>query len=490
MTANYTPRLPSLDHQVCALDKSAGRGSFAYLMGFGTGKSHTLVTDAGRLVAEGSIRGVVMVAPKGCFADWGTDFDGHWAKSLDPAIPLRGHLWRGGHSKRDQAEIAALDSHDGLSVLTVNVEALSTGRRAESIISQFVAARGTVLMAVDESTTIRTPGAGRTKAVTRLGGLSGVRYRRILTGLPTPHSSLDLYAQFRYLDWRILGYTSFWTYRSRYAIVEPRWFGGRAVKIVTGYQNTEELWGKIEPHSYRIATDECLTLPPPSWRKWEVEMTKEQHLAYQSMLQTCQLQLEGAEHVSATLVITQMIKLHQIVAGFVTDDDGFVHPIRSNRLDALVDLLEDAQEPKTVIWCHWRPAIDQIIDRLSKEYGPNSVVAYHGGVSDINRKVALERFRTDKECLFIVANQQVAGRSINDMVVARHAIYYSSPFDLELRLNSEARTRRKGSEGHDSIIYTDLTTPGTVEEKVVTALRARMDLASIIMGEGWREWLI
>ncbi len=495
----YIPARPLMIHQKDALEKMEGQESFALLMEYGTGKSAVAVTDAGRLYTQGLIDGVLVLSPKGVYTDWSVENEetSHWMLNLDPSIRYICHRWRGGHTKDEKHWFQRLlgiymervaNEVQYLSVFVVNTEALSSGGRAEAACREFLTKRKCMLI-VDESTQVRSPTARRTKAVLRLSDLA--KYRRILTGFPTPKSSLDLYSQFRVLDWRILGHRSYWTYKNRYAVHQPLYLGSRTIQQVVGYQNTEELWGRIAPYSFRVRADDCLDLPDQVYVRREVEMLSQTRRVYDDLVRQCTTELEGGHHVTATLAITLIMRLHQVCCGHVRDEIGELHNLECGKFDVLKEVLEEiGSEEKVVIWCHFTRALQHVRGYLATEYGHESVVIYHGDTPDDKREIAKRRFAEDPECRFFVANQATGGRGINDLVVARHAIYFSNPPDLELRLNSEARTRRRGSERHRSVVYTDLCTSNSIEERIISALRSRLDMASLVVGDKWREWLV
>ncbi len=493
-TVAYRPARPLLAHQTEALAKMEGQEAFALLMEFGTGKSATVVADAGRLYGEGKINGVLVLAPKGVYRDWSTEDPktSHWYLNQDLSQRKDTFVWRwtGGHTKyeRNMLDISQSSAY-GLSVFVVNTEALSMSARAAAECDKFLRTRKCMLV-VDESTQVKSPSAKRTKRVIKLAGLAV--YRRILTGFPTPRSSLDLYSQFQVLDWKILGHKSYFSYRNRYAVMQPLYLGSRTVQQVVGYKNTEELWKRIEPHSFRVRADDCLDLPSADYRRRMVEMPPETQRVYNDLKRNATSMLDDdAGFVTATLAITLIMRLHQVACGHVTTETGELRELPCGKIDELVEIAEEVgEDSKIVVWSHWRHSIKSIAWALLEKYGPDSVVTYYGDTSEAKRVLARERFAHDPECRFFVGNQQTGGRGINDLVVARHAVFWSNPPDLELRLNAEARTRRKGSEHHASVVYHDLLTTGTVEEKIVHALRARLDLASLVVGDKVREWLV
>ncbi len=492
ITHGYTPRIPELDHQTVGLEKLSALKAGAYLMDFGTGKSFMTITNIGELAAGGEIDGALILAPKGNYDDWTlNDRDSsHWYTCADSAFLRSINLvqWRGGHRKLEKEALRSLldSSGPGFPVLVMNTEALSASKRAEDVAVAFLRSRR-CLIACDESTMIKGPSAARAKAALRLSALAP--YRRILTGFPTPKSSLDLFMQFTFLDKRILGHRSFFTFRQRYAVLKKVYLANRSVDVVDGFQNTEELWGLIDPFSFRVKADDCLDLPERTYHRQVVEMTDEQRRIYADMRDQC-LSAVGGGWASATVAVAQITKLHQIACGFVTTEDGTEVGIPNRRVSGLMEAVEETGEQKIVIWATYHYCLREIVTRLSEEYGPLSVVQYHGGVSDSDRAIARDRFARDPDCRFFVGTQATGGRGLNDLIVARSTIYFANSHDLELRLNSEARTRRKGSEIHRSVTYTDVITEGTIEEKIVQSLRRKIDVASAVLNDGYRQWLI
>ena len=173
-------------------------------------------------------------------------------------LNMKAVLWQSNINKKQEKELSKLfKTGHQLHVLIVNVEALST-KKGVDFVAKFISCHET-LMAIDESTTIKNPDAKRTKSICRLGRLT--KYRRILTGSPVTKSPLDLYKQCEFLDPWLLGHQSYYSFRTRYAVMKTANFGGRSVQIVVGYKNIPELSDKLKGFSYRVLKDDCLDLP-------------------------------------------------------------------------------------------------------------------------------------------------------------------------------------------------------------------------------------
>ena len=141
---------------------------------------------------------------------------------------------------------------------------------------------------------------------------------------------------------------------------------------------------------------------------------------------------------------------------------------------------------KAIIWVPWRHAHAKVVNAIRTSFGPQSVAQFHGG-NRAERSEEEKRFLMDPDCRFMVATQG-AGMRGNNWVVANLVVYYANNYDLEQRDQSEDRAHRKGQT--ERVTYVDLIAPGTNDEKIVKNLRKKIDLSTMINGEGMREWLI
>jgi SNF2 family DNA or RNA helicase len=190
--------------------------------------------------------------------------------------------------------------------------------------------------------------------------------------------------------------------------------------------------------------------------------------------------------ITTATVITQMMRLHQITCGHFKSDDGTIQTIKNNRIDQLMEVLEE-MEGKAVIWAHYRYDIQSIVETVSKKYGENSVVTYYGDTSTDDRQKAIKKIQDPKSPVrFIVGTPQTGGYGIT-LTGASTMIYYSNGYDLEKRQQSEARIDRIGQE--KPMTYIDIIAEGTVDDKIVQSLRKKVNIATEIMGEELKDWI-
>ena len=475
---NYKFKTQPYEHQLKALTMSWDKEYFAYFMEMGTGKSKVLIDNIAMLYDKGKINGALIVAPKGVVGTW---YLNQIPDHLPDHIEHKNVLWKPNITRKQNLRLKSLfETGTDLHILIMNVEAFSTTKGCE-FAKKFLDSHRT-LMAVDESTTIKNPDAKRTKNIFNLSILS--KYRRILTGSPVTKSPLDLYKQCDFLKEELLGHGSYYTFRTRYAIMKTANFGGKSVQIVVGYRNLDELSEKLRPFSYRVLKDDCLDLPDKIYMKRTVQLSSEQKKVYEQMKQMALAEMNGKMMSTAT-VLTQLMRLHQITCGHFTADDGSIQKIKSNRLDELMDVLEEI-EGKVVIWAHYQNDVETIVEHLKKKYGDNSIVDYYGRTRPENRQSNIDKFQKDEGCRFFIGTPATGGYGIT-LTQASNVIYYSNGYDLEKRMQSEDRAHRIGQK--KSVTYVDMIADDTVDEKIVKSLRKKVNIATQIMGEELKQWI-
>ena len=475
---NYKFKTKPYEHQLKALEMSWDKEFFAYFMEMGTGKSKVLIDNIAMLYDKGKIDGALIVAPKGVVGTW---YINQVPDHLPDHIEKTNVLWKATITKKQKQRLASLfETNEKLHILIMNVEAFSTTKGCE-FASRFLNSHRT-LMAIDESTTIKNPDAKRTKNICELAKLS--KYRRILTGSPVTKSPLDLYKQCDFLLEELLGHGSYYTFRTRYAIMKTANFGGRSVQIVVGYRNLGELSEKLKPFSYRVLKDDCLDLPDKIFMKRVVQLSPDQQKVYRQMKQLALAELNGKTMSTAT-VLTQLMRLHQITCGHFTSDDGTVQELKSNRLEELMDVLEE-MEGKVIIWAHYQYDVESIVKAIRKKYGNNSVVDYYGRTRPEHRQSNIDSFQKKEECRFFVGTPSTGGYGIT-LTQASNVVYYSNGYYLEKRMQSEDRAHRIGQV--QKVTYVDFIAEDTVDEKIVKSLRKKVNIATQIMGEELKEWI-
>ena len=481
MIKHYKFKTKPYAHQLEALEKSWAAETYALFMEMGTGKSKVLVDNIAMLYDKGAIRGAVIVAPKGVYKNWN---DIEFPVHLPDHVEHTKVLWEPNNTKKKQAELNTLfDGKEDLKILIINVEAFSTSKGLDFVESFLNIFLGRALIGIDESTTIKSPTAKRTKNILRIRDLA--KYRRILTGSPVTKSPLDLFTQCYFLDPFHLDEVSYYAFRARYANMVKRNFGGRTVQLVVSYRRLPELSEKLEKFSYRVLKEDCLDLPEKVYTTRNVDLSDEQKQMYATMKSAAIAEYDG-KVMSSMSALTTLLRLHQITCGHMKTDDQQVVSIKNNRLTALMDCLEET-DGKVIIWATYREDLKNIVNSLKKAYGEDSTVEYHGGVDSTLRQDNIALFQQKNgPTRYFVGNPSTGGYGIT-LTAANTVIYYSNSYDLEKRLQSEDRAHRIGQTG--SVTYIDLVAEKTIDQRIIKSLRDKIDIANEIMGEDIGAWI-
>jgi SNF2 family DNA or RNA helicase len=475
---NYKFKTKPYAHQLTALEKSWNKETYAYFMEMGTGKTKVLIDNAAMLYDKGKIDGLLIVAPKGVVGTW---YDQELPTHLPDHIENVTILWQANITKGQQEKLDTLfETETALHILIMNVEALSTSKGTD-FASKFINSHNT-LMAIDESTTIKNPSAKRTKNILNLS--TKTKYRRIMTGSPVTKNPLDLYSQCEFLSPWLLDFTSYYAFRNRYAEMKTMHVRGRSIQVVDKFKNLGELSEQLKGFSYRVLKEDCLDLPKKNWTKRQITLTPDQRKIYIQMKQTALAHLNG-KVASTMTVLTQLMRLHQITCGHFTADDGTIQRIANNRVNELMDILSE-MEGKAIIWAHYQWDIKDIIKEIVKVHGPGSVVDYYGLTPQDERDLNRKKFQSNPKCRFLVGTPATGGYGLT-LTAANTVIYYSNGYDLEKRLQSEDRAHRIGQK--KNVTYVDIIAEDTVDEKIVKALRDKINIASQVLGEDLKSWI-
>ena len=480
---NYEFKTEPFDHQRTALETSWREKSHALFMEMGTGKTKVAIDNMAVLHETGLVDAVLIIAPKGVFDNW---LKGEIPAHLPDRIDRKLLRWQPNHTKTFLKEFEELtfEFFYGLKILAMNVEGLSTHKAIE-FAEIFLENNESNMVIVDESTNIKNRGAKRTFNIVNLRRKA--KYRRILTGSPITKSPMDLFSQCEFLEPACLGFTSYYAFQGRYANVQRRNMGPRQFNQIVGYRKLDELSDKLDKFSTRVLKEDCLDLPDKVYVRRDVTLTPQQMKMYDQMKKLALTQFENGELSTTASVLTQIMRLQQICCGFLAPDDGDIQVLPSNRLTELMSVVDEIQG-KAIIWASYTHDIQQIADALRDRFGPESVATYYGETPQDERQEIIKKFQDPENPLqFFVGQPRTGGYGIT-LTAAKTVVYYSNNYDLEIRLQSEDRAHRIGQT--NKVTYIDLVTPGTIDEKILKALRNKINLASEVLGEDAKTWLM
>ena len=469
----YQYKTPPYKHQRDALNKGALSKNYAYFMEMGTGKTKVVIDNATYLYQQKEIKEVIVIAPNSVYRNWVQEISDH--------SPITPYIWCWKVNK--EIELIRAGTSNILIYILMNVEALSH-KSGQRWLHQRLSLNGKVsMMVIDESTTIKSPVALRTKAICKLSTV--VKYRRILTGSPVTKSPLDLYTQCAFLSKELLGFESYYTFRARYAVMQQVELGGRQILMPKYYTNLDELEMKLKAFSFRVTKDQCLDLPPKIYMFRDVHLNLEQKNIYETLRKKARA-IIADDTVSFANKLVEILRLHQICNGFLKTDKGEIHIFKNNpKLKELLRILEEVNG-KCIIWATYVHNIESIKQTLEDIYGKDSVVSIYGKDSVENRKLAVADFQHNDRCRFLVGNPSTGGYGLT-LTAARNVIYFSNSYNLEVRKQSEDRAHRIGQK--NKVSYIDLIVPNSIEMMIISALKRKVKLSAQTLGEEARKWL-
>jgi len=470
-------------HQTRVLEESKDREAFAVFWEQGTGKTRLALETMAHLAREGKVDAALVLAPNGVHQMW-----------IEDEVPLwlpGARLFLGVYSSSKastQKHIKAMDEalKATFPVVAMSYDAFMT-KRGKAWVTKFLAKRK-VFYVLDESTAIKTPAAKRTKSIVASG--AHAPYRRIMTGTPINNSPFDVYTQMRFLDqdfWRKAGFSTFTEFKTFYGIWEKGFNReqNREFEYVVSFRNLDHLNQIIQAHSSRVLRSEVLDLPPKLYSKRYFELSPEQRRIYQEIKEQALTVLASGDLMTVPLVITRMLRLHQVTSNYLPTDEGDEPYISlgspNPRLKCLMETLEEVSG-QAIIWARFNHDVDTICGELGDE-----VVRCDGRDSSADRQERINLFKEGK-VRFLVSKPQTKGVSRGQTLVnASTVIYYNNTFSLEDRLQSEDRCHRAGLT--HPVNYIDIVAPGTIDVYIVAALRNKVNIASQVTGDELRGWI-
>lgn len=328
------------------------------------------------------------------------------------------------------------------------------------------------MMVVDESHNIKSWGADRTKAAIKLGHFA--TYRRIATGTPIAKNIIDSWTQFMFLDRKILGHDYLTSFRARYCIM-----GGWEGKQIIGQRNVEEFYHLISPHSFRMTKDEALDLPEKIYVRREYEMGDKTRSHYNELRKTFMTQLDSGDIVDVQNAAVALLRLQQIVCGYLPTEENEFQIISNERIEELMEIIDQVTGP-VVIWARFTQDIKRLASAIRKKEGNDSVVTYFGETKGAEREEAKRRFLNGKSRFFI-SNPAAGGTGLNLQGDCRTVIYFSNSFDALHRWQSEDRTHRMGTKG--SVTYFDIVAQSSVDRAILNNLKSKKSISSLTLDQ-------
>lgn len=442
------------------------RRGFGFLFEMGCGKTLTAIAVAGTLYSERKINKLLVVAPTSVCSVWPEDF----GKFAD--FPHLEKIMLGTKSQRLK-QLKELESFpcEALKVAVINYESVWR----DDIFDKLVEFNADMIIC-DESQRIKTHDAQQSKAMHQLGDLA--RYKLILSGTPVQNNAVDLYSQYRFLDPTVFG-NNFYKFRNRFCVM-----GGFNRRQIVNYKDLDLLIKKEHSIAYRVTKKEALDLPEQTFETRYITLTPSEKKLYNTLKKESATELANGETISASTVLTKLLRLQQFTGGFViADGEEKPHQIGSGKINALEDIVDDYVidgGKKLVIFARFRAELDLIQNLLDKKKLKYGVI--YGDIKLSDRGEIVKDFQENEETKVFLAQIDTAGLGIT-LTAADTCVYYSVNFNYAAYSQSLARIHRIGQ--RNTCTYIHLTTKGTVDELIMKALHKKEDLAKTIVDD-WK----
>jgi len=327
------------------------------------------------------------------------------------------------------------------------------------------------LIIADEGHKIKTHNISASKAMHRLGARA--RYRLLLTGTPVTNKAIDVFSQYKFVNPAIFG-QSFYAFRNRY--FDMVGYGNHTPVLKKSMER--ELTEKIHSIAYRATKAECLDLPETTDIIRKVELEPQAMLLYRNLVKDSYAELSEGE-VTITNVLTKLLRLSQLTGGFLGSDDcSKAEQISTAKLKVLEDIIDSALEEnkKLVVIARFIPEINAICRMLDKKGVRYSLLT--GSVKDRDEQVA--QFQNYPDVPVFVGQIATAGLGIT-LTAASTMVFYSLDYSMSNFEQTKARIHRAGQRVPCTYIY--LTAAGTVDEKVLKALKNKANLAKSLVDD-------
>jgi SNF2 family DNA or RNA helicase len=444
------------NHQQEAVDFARDRAATLWHMGMGTGKSRCAV----QVADEHKAKKILILCPLSVIPAWEKQFRLFGERGYEICLLRKGGVK--GKSKKLKEALSRAKHNAWPLVVVVNFESARCAPLSDMLMKE-----GWDLLIMDEIHRIKSPAGKASRWVSRLAKL--VKKKIGLSGTIMPHSTMDVYAQFRSLDPMIFGW-SFVKFRKRYAKM-----GGWGGKQIVGDQNIDELRAKMATITYQ-ADRGVLDLPDAIHHTIDVDLSKAATRIYKDLSDNLTAEIKDGTVVASNALV-KLLRLQQLTSGVATvdGDPPVVVRVDESKRDALSDIIENlpVDEP-LVAFGVFRADLDTIHEAAAK--------AKRGSLELSGRRKELEAWQAGEAP--ILAVQIKAGGVGIDLTKAggkpcSYCVFLSTGFNLGDYEQALARIHRPGAER--TVFYYHLLAENTVDVQVFHALRARKDAVEAVL---------
>lgn len=462
---NFVSRHPPTELQVEAFNKSRGKRLFAFFEKPGSGKTKMMLDWAVDQWCAGEIDGLFVLSYAGVHEQWIYD---EAPKHIDPSIPWLGVPWRAG-KKLDERIFEPRP--DLLRIYAMNYESYAASDRGFESAKRF-AASGAIAAAADESQRLKTDDSKVTDRA--IGNREDWVMRCIGSGEPTPLGIQDYYSQFCFLDPTIIGCWTFEGFKSMFCRM-----GGYENTKVIGYHNQEYLHEKMAPY---VHVGEPDIKARQIFEVSRFNLSDRCRQAYDQLKEELLLDLSQYDETSGIYrlrsELAKATKLREIACGRITDRDGKVHQIDTERLGLLMTLLDIRPTKKAVIWSCFKED-----HRLQLEaIGSGRAAIINGDTPKSQRREIVQEFLDKTSKLqYLIGSTGALGTGWNLQGSAWLNLYYCSDNNAGNLWQSWKRLYRLGVD--QDVLNIDIVARNTVDVGTLNSNRRKRDISDMSFSE-------
>lgn len=421
----------------------------ALLLDMGLGKTITTLTAINNLMFDMfEVRKVLIIGPLRVARDT-------WPAEIEKWEHLR-HLRYSVAVGTAEERIAALNTDADIYIINrENVDWLVSNTRFDYD-----------MVVIDELSSFKNHQSKRFKALMKVRP----KVKRIvgLTGTPASNGLMDLFAEFRLLDMgerlgRFIG-----QYRNEY--FKPDKQNGYIVYSYKPLPNAEEkIYEKISDITVSMKAVDHLKMPELISNEYTVKMSEAEKEKYKELKDELILEVQDTE-ITAANAAALSNKLCQMSNGAIYDDSCEIIPIHNRKLDALEDIIESANG-KPVLVAYWfkhdRTRIAERLDKLGIVY------------QEIKSAESIRNWNNVKLPVALI-HPASAGHGLNLQSGGNFLVWFGLTWSLELYSQTNARLWRQGQQS-ETVIIQHIVTKGTVDERILKALKAKDETQTALM---------
>ena len=308
------------------------------------------------------------------------------------------------------------------------------------------------MLVIDELSSFKSYSAKRFKSLLKIRS----NFKRVvgLTGTPSSNGLMDLWAEFRILDLgqRLGRYITH--YRNTYFVPDKR--NGMVIYSYKPKDDAEErIYQAIGDITISMKSCDHLQMPELIMNEVAVELDQTDAQRYQKFKKEMVLTLDEKE-IDAINAASLSNKLLQMANGSVYDEDKASHTIHDKKLDALDELIEEANG-KPVLVAYW---FQSDLERIKKRMK----------VREIKSSQDIEEWNNGKIPVALI-HPASAGHGLNLQTGGAVLIWFSLTWSLELYQQTNARLYRQGQK--QTVVIHHLMTKGTIDEDVMKAIKRK-----------------